>query len=334
MDPVLSSPQLEFMMTETDSVLRIAEILWRNLELTSVSVTCVSLLHRLISLARVGEVETVVATSLSLTTHSPAQYERFARLWHLSRDVNTNRSAVDLCTMKMISGLQSRRGAVRAVCSRWVEQCVARGDCGRMVEPLLLSLLDTSTARVSVLHAGVTRHGHVYKIRCGDNKVVYHGKTWPTNSLMLSNASISNYSRYLVPQEDTPKVQKNFPYGNSELWVNPFALVSSESEYNQDPGVSPEPDHDTRDTSRASSPTSETRDTEHTSPRRSLSVVTSLLSELISQAVDTSCYVLDLTQFTFPSMSPRDSDVSISDHDDQALLIDRGVHPKILCHVH
>ena len=199
-----------------------------------------------------------------------------------------------------------------------------------MMEPLLLSLLDTSTARVSVLHAAVTRHGHVYKIRCGDNKIVYHGKTWPSNSvnsaMMMSNASISNYSKYLLPQEDTLKTQKNFPYGNSDLWVNPFALVSSESEYNQDPGVSPEPDHDTCDTSRASSPSSDTRDTEQTSPRHvSHSVVTSLLSELISQAVDTSCYVLDLTQFTFPSLSPRDSDVSISDHDEQALIIDRGI---------
>ena len=60
----------------------------------------------MISLGRSGQVETVVADNLSLPGHSPAQYERFARLWHLSRDMSANRSAVDLCTMKMISGLR------------------------------------------------------------------------------------------------------------------------------------------------------------------------------------------------------------------------------------
>ena len=55
-------------------------------------------------------------------------------------------SAVDLCTMKMISGLRGRQGSVRAICSRWVEQCIARGDVGRVMEPLLLSLLDQATS--------------------------------------------------------------------------------------------------------------------------------------------------------------------------------------------
>ena len=74
-------------------------------------------------LARQGQVETVVVDSLIVTSqHSPGQYERFARLWPLSWDM----SAVDLCTMKMISGLRGGQGSVRAICSRWVEQCIAR----------------------------------------------------------------------------------------------------------------------------------------------------------------------------------------------------------------
>ena len=97
-------------------------------------------------------------------------YQRFSTLWHLSRDLTSSRSAVDLCTLKMVSGLRAGRGSVRAVCARWVEQCVARGDTGRLVEPLLLALLDAATARVSVSHAGVTRAGDVYSIRCGTTK--------------------------------------------------------------------------------------------------------------------------------------------------------------------
>ena len=56
--------------------------------------------------------------------------------------VSSGREAVDLCTLKMVAGLRGGRGSVRAVCARWVEQCIARGDTGRLIEPLLLTLLD------------------------------------------------------------------------------------------------------------------------------------------------------------------------------------------------
>ena len=87
MEPVMSPAQLEVIMTRTEVVIQIAEILWRNLDLGSDSVSCVTLLHRLIRLARLGQVETVVAASLGGQALSPAHYERFARLWHLSRDL-------------------------------------------------------------------------------------------------------------------------------------------------------------------------------------------------------------------------------------------------------
>ena len=196
MQPVLSLDQLEVIMTRTEIVIKIAEILWQNLELSSVSVSCVSLLHRLISLARLGQVETVVAASLGgqdSPDHSPAHYERFARLWHLSRDLSSSRSAVDLCTLKMVSGLREGRGSVRVVCARWVEQCIARGDTGRLLEPLLLSLLDPVTSRVSVLHAGVRRVGQVFSIRCGDNMTVLHGMSDQGNRKSSSTSEIVKF---------------------------------------------------------------------------------------------------------------------------------------------
>ena len=309
MQPVLSLDQLEVIMTRTEVVIKIAEILWQNLELSSVSVTCVSLLHRLISLARLGQVETVVAASLggrASSDHSPAHYERFARLWHLSRDLSSGRATVDLCTLKMVSGLREGRGSVRAVCARWVEQCIARGDTGRLLEPLLLSLLDPATARVSVSHAGVRRQGQVFSIRCGDNKIVFHGKSDKANR----KASSSNTSTpRFFPSLDESVLQKRFPYGNSDTWVNPFALVSSESEYNQDPSVTPEPPEESSHGSRPSSPSSESESSAVSTPRhraatlsRAETVVSSLLTDIISRAVDTSCFVLDLDDFTFPSL--------------------------------
>jgi hypothetical protein len=40
-----------------------------------------------------------------------------------------------------------------------------------------------------------------------------------------------------------------FPYAKLSAWVNPFALVSSESEFNQDPSATPEPVIISRDVS-------------------------------------------------------------------------------------
>ena len=339
MQPVLSVDQLEVIMTRTEVVIKIAEILWQNLELSSVSVSCVSLLHRLISLARLGQVETVVAASLggqASSDHSPAHYERFARLWHLSRDLSSGRSAVDLCTLKMVSGLRGGRGSVRAVCARWVEQCIARGDTGRLLEPLLLSLLDPATARVSVSHAGVRRAGQVYTIQCGDNKTVLHGRSDPANR----KASSSNPGTpRFFPSLDESVLQKRFPYGNSDTWVNPFALVSSESEFNQDPSVTPEPKEDSSHDSRPSSPSSESESSAASTPRhragtltRAQSVVTSLLTDLISRAVDTSCFVLDLDDFTFPSMETESKleseEVTIHPLHSHLLLYTRAVDTR------
>ncbi len=40
---------------------------------------------------------------------------------------------------------------------------------------------------------------------------------------------------------ESPGVTNRFPYAKMSSWVNPFALVSSESEFNQDPSSTPEP---------------------------------------------------------------------------------------------
>ena len=197
---------------------------------------------------------------------------------------------------------------MRCISSRWVEQCLARGDAARMLEPLLLSLLDPGTARVSVLHAGVTRAGHVYSIKCGDNKTVYHG-----SDSCVSTPRDAGHKKYLNTSDEVSVHKKSFPYKES-VSVNPFALVSSESEYNHDPSATPEPKDEESELSRPSSPHSSVAQSVASSPStprksssRSQSLVTSLLSEIISAAVDQSCFVLDLNQFKFDHETSSDS---------------------------
>lgn len=65
---------------------------------------------------------------------------------------------------------------------------MAKGDIGRLMEPLFLTLLDPSTARVSVLHAkiehmdtvdggqetGLKKSHRIYSIGYGNREVIYH----------------------------------------------------------------------------------------------------------------------------------------------------------------
>ena len=117
-------------------------------------------------------------------------YRRFALLWHLSRELPSPHQTLDLCLFKMVAGLDSDRGAVRALCHRWVEHCLSRGDCGRLLEPIFLSLLAPATARVSVLHATISQQeensketstprasgqaNRVVSVTCTESSVLFH----------------------------------------------------------------------------------------------------------------------------------------------------------------
>jgi hypothetical protein len=339
MEPLLTAGQLSTITERTDAVQTITEILWTNLGMAPPAFhpQCVTLLHRLLSLSpQPGQVESIVARSL---TTSPSMCvsvcERFAQLWHLSRDLAGTRGTLDLCMLKMVGGLRSDAGAVRAHSMRWVEQCLARGDTGRLLEPLLLSLLSPASARVSVLHTSIKqtqatphhtphtspRMQKIFAISSTDNNVIFHvantdslpSQMSPRNKIQMMTNSKGCVS--LLPSSVTveePTTHVRFPYTNMSMWVNPFALVSSESEFNHDPSATPEPTQDSpasssppsNRSSSGSSPTT-TPSTSRKSglPHTSHCVVSSLLEDLIGKAVDTSSFMLDLRDLTYPSLA-------------------------------
>ncbi len=89
-------------------------------------------------------------------------YQRFTLLWHLSRDQESKRAAgrapartFDICLLKMLDNLNLSSGPLKALSQSWLVHAMAKGDIARLMEPLFLTLLDPSTARVSVLHAKI-----------------------------------------------------------------------------------------------------------------------------------------------------------------------------------
>jgi hypothetical protein len=112
-------------------------------------------------------------------------YQRFTLLWHLSRDLDTKgakRRNFDICLLKMLDNLNLSSGPLRALSQSWLIHAMARGDIARLMEPLFITLLDPSTARVSVLHAkvelleagGVDDLADIFSIATSEREVIYH----------------------------------------------------------------------------------------------------------------------------------------------------------------
>jgi hypothetical protein len=55
----------------------------------------------------------------------------------------------------MLDNLSRSSGPLKTLTETWLVHSIGRGDTARILEPLLLTLLDPSTARVSVLHCKI-----------------------------------------------------------------------------------------------------------------------------------------------------------------------------------
>ena len=151
---------------------------------------CVSLLYQLHNLVpNPKAIERILARSLEREndgcsgTNVVDSYQRFSTLWHLSRDLDvksgSNRRNFDICLLKMLDNLNLSTGPLRALSQSWLVHAMARGDIARLMEPLFITLLDPSTARVSVLHCKVEQlegveSADIFAVTTLGKEVIYH----------------------------------------------------------------------------------------------------------------------------------------------------------------
>lgn len=236
---------------------------------------CVTLLHQLHNLAPVPRtIERILARSLGYgqqisrcgggsgrRTGGVDSYQRFTLLWHLSRDLEmkggSRRLTFDICLLKMLDNLNLSSGPLKALSQSWLVHAMARGDMARLMEPLFLTLLDPSTARVSVLHATIehldtvdasegNKH-RIYAISSSNKEVVYHVSSDRQNDRKETSDQakrIFAFSKFQQSKNSngesspaTPLWKKNgLDAGGGggltsvNLMVNPFALVPPEVE--------------------------------------------------------------------------------------------------------
>ncbi|KZC07062.1 Protein dopey-1 like protein [Dufourea novaeangliae] len=169
MVPLLKQWHVTYLMQYTNVFQVLAHSLWRHLgELPAhkYRMRCVELLHELHhglynSCDAVEDVIGAALTSENVEKRIEA-FNRFATLWHLGREIETNprlrgcMRSFDQSLLKILDNLQlSDNSPLKLHAQSWLLHSLMRGDISRIVDPLLIILLDPSTCRMSVLHVSI-----------------------------------------------------------------------------------------------------------------------------------------------------------------------------------
>ena len=174
--PVISAADLLTMLNGSRIFQVLAERLWAGVGVAEERLLCAELLHQLHTLApplledvaeqvilRDLNDELLLAIGEPTGAEAGAGVERFAALWHLGRDLEPSRcSSLRLRTFDrsmslLLDWLSPERSyrAQRGVAEGWLVQALLRNDVGRILDPLLLKLLQPHSARVSIRHVTV-----------------------------------------------------------------------------------------------------------------------------------------------------------------------------------
>uniref|UniRef100_A0A3Q4GST9 DOP1 leucine zipper like protein B n=1 Tax=Neolamprologus brichardi TaxID=32507 RepID=A0A3Q4GST9_NEOBR len=144
----------------TDFYQRVSRVLWSQLdtERREQHISCVELFCRLHCLAPSASIcEDIICQAL-LHKDKAVRLEalhRFTVLWHLTREVQTNRTmslsrSFDRSLCVVVDSLSCTDGSVSAAAQCWLVRALSLSDVIRILEPILLLLLHPSTQRCSI----------------------------------------------------------------------------------------------------------------------------------------------------------------------------------------
>ncbi|XP_066115515.1 protein dopey-2 isoform X1 [Saccopteryx bilineata] len=151
---------LKVIAEKTDFYQRVARVLWNQLnkETREHHVTCVELFYRLHCLAPTASIcEDIICHAL-LDPDKGTRLEalfRFSVLWHLTREIQGSRvtshnRSFDRSLFVVLDSLTCTDGAISAAAQGWLVRALSLGDVARILEPVLLLLLQPKTQRTSI----------------------------------------------------------------------------------------------------------------------------------------------------------------------------------------
>ncbi|XP_076975226.1 protein DOP1B isoform X2 [Tamandua tetradactyla] len=158
--PPITPGILKVIAEKTDFYQRVARVLWNQLnkETREHHITCVELFYRLHCLAPTASIcEDIVCHAL-LDPDKGTRLEalfRFSVIWHLTREIQGSRvtshsRSFDRSLFVVLDSLACSDGAIGAAAQGWLVRALSLGDVARILEPVLLLLLQPKTQRTSV----------------------------------------------------------------------------------------------------------------------------------------------------------------------------------------
>lgn len=186
--PPIAPGILKVVAEKTDFYQRVARVLWNQLnkETREHHITCVELFYRLHCLAPTANIcEDIICHAL-LDPDKGTRLEalfRFSVIWHLTREIQGSRvtshnRSFDRSLFVVLDSLACTDGAISAAAQGWLVRALSLGDVARILEPVLLLLLQPKTQRTSIqclkqensaedLHRWFTRKKPPCKPACG-----------------------------------------------------------------------------------------------------------------------------------------------------------------------
>ncbi|XP_073928788.1 protein DOP1B isoform X1 [Castor canadensis] len=186
--PPIAPGILKVIAEKTDFYQRVAHVLWNQLnkETREHHITCVELFYRLHCLAPTANIcEDIICHAL-LDPDKGTRLEalfRFSVIWHLTREiqgtrVSSHNRSFDRSLFVVLDSLACTDGAISAAAQCWLVRALSLGDVARILEPVLLLLLQPKTQRTSIhclkqensaedLHRWFNRKKPSFKEACG-----------------------------------------------------------------------------------------------------------------------------------------------------------------------
>uniref|UniRef100_A0A7N5K1Z9 DOP1 leucine zipper like protein B n=1 Tax=Ailuropoda melanoleuca TaxID=9646 RepID=A0A7N5K1Z9_AILME len=158
--PPITPGILKVIAEKTDFYQRVARVLWNQLnkETREHHITCVELFYRLHCLAPTANIcEDIICHAL-LDPDKGTRLEalfRFSIIWHLTREtqgsrVTSHNRSFDRSLFVVLDSLACTDGAISAAAQGWLVRALSLGDVARILEPMLLLLLQPKTQRTSI----------------------------------------------------------------------------------------------------------------------------------------------------------------------------------------
>lgn len=190
--PPIAPGILKVIAEKTDFYQRVARVLWNQLNKESREhhITCVELFYRLHCLAPTANIcEDIICHAL-LDPDKGTRLEalfRFSVIWHLTREIQGSRvtshnRSFDRSLFVVLDSLACTDGAISAAAQGWLVRALSLGDVARILEPMLLLLLQPKTQRTSIqclkqensaegLHRWFNRRKPTCREACGESEL-------------------------------------------------------------------------------------------------------------------------------------------------------------------